>query len=166
MNLVPKFNKSIKIAEIKQYLVDEFQKTNEQQKEIEKLKDDVKKAVEIELKYNTTLVTLDEYKKRLEDREHRISKLEQDIEYLENKLKKENELKNDEILKYKKLEDNYNKIKKNFDEALEDKVKSIKSTLNKEHHLEKKQLIENKIKLIKELKGSLSKAKVIDILER
>ena len=105
MNLVPKFNKSIKVADIKQYLVDEFQKTNEQQKEIERLKDGVKEAVEIELKYNTTLVTLDEYKKRLEDRERRISKLEQDIEYLENKLKKENELKNDEILKYKQLLD-------------------------------------------------------------
>ena len=166
MNLVPKFNKSIKIADIKQYLVDEFQKTNKQQQEIERLKDGVKKAVEIELKYNTTLVTLDEYKKRLEDRERRISKLEQDIECLEKKLKKENELKNDEILKYKKLEDNYNKIKKNFDEVLEDKVKSIKSILNEEHYLEKKQLIENKIKLIKELKGTLSKAKVLDILER
>lgn len=165
MNLLPKFNKSVSVADIKQYLVDEFQKTNNQQKEIERLKDSVKKAIEIELKYNTTLVTLDEYKKRLDDRENRISKLEKDIEYLENKLKRENELKNDEILKYKKLEDNYNKIKKNFDETVEDKIKSLKSTLNKEHHLEKKQIIQNKINIIKEYKGTLSKAKVISILE-
>ena len=166
MNLVPKFTKSIKVADIKQYLVNEFEKTNTQQREIEKLKDGVKKAVEIELKYNTTLVTLDEYKKRLDERERRISKLEDDIGYLEKKLKKENELKNDEILKYKKLGENYNKLKKNFDDTLEERTKSIKGALAKEYHLKEKRIIENKINIIKETKGALSKAKVISILER
>lgn len=166
MNLVPKFTKSIKVADIKQYLVNEFEKTNTQQREIEKLKDGVKKAVEIELKYNTTLVTLDEYKKRLDERERRIAKLEDDIEHLEKKLKKENELKNDEILKYKKLEENYNKLKKNFDDTLEERTKSIKGALAKEYYLKEKRIIENKINIIKETKGALSKAKVISILER
>ena len=166
MSLVPKFNKKVTVADIKQYLVDEFEKTNTQQREIEKLKDGVKKAVEIEIKYNTTLVTLDEYKKRLNERENRIAKLERDIEHLEKKLRKENELKNDEILKYKKLETNYNKIKKSFDEALEDKIKSVKSELNKKHYLDKKRFVEDKIRIIKETKGSLSKARVLEILER
>ena len=62
-SIVPK--KKVTIADIKQYLVDEFENTNKQQKEIDELKDKLKKAVETELKYETTLVTLDEYKNRL-----------------------------------------------------------------------------------------------------
>lgn len=69
-NIIPK--KKVTVADIKQYLVDEFQNTNKQQKEIDELKDKIKKSLEIELKYETTLVTLDEYKNRLEEREKEL----------------------------------------------------------------------------------------------
>lgn len=107
-SIVPK--KKVTIADIKQYLVDEFENTNKQQKEIDELKDKLKKAVETELKYETTLVTLDEYKNRLEEREKRIIKLEKDIQYYENKLRKENELKNNEIIKNKKINNLYDEL--------------------------------------------------------
>lgn len=161
-NIVPK--KKVTVADIKQYLVDEFKKTNDQTIEIENLKDKLKKALEIELKYNTSLVTLDEYKRRLEDREKRISKLEKDIEVLENKIRKENELKNDEILKYKKLNTLYDELKKSFDKKVDDKFKSLKNEMSKEHYLDKKNLIKHKIEKISELKGNVSKSKIIEIL--
>lgn len=176
LNLVPKFTKKITISDIKQYLVDEFENSNNKQREIDNLKDKLKKAVETEIKYQTTLVTLDEYKKRLEEKEKRINRLDKDIEHLENKLRKENELKNNEILKYKKLSGEYTKIKNSFDEEIDKKINFIKSTLNKEHHLEilkiKKEkeefittFIMDKINSIKDIKGTLSKTKVISILE-
>lgn len=167
LNLVPKeFKKKVSVADIKQYLVDEFQKSNTQQNEIEKLKDQLKKALELEIKYNATLITLDEYKQRLEDRERRVAKLDSDIEKLENKVRKENELKNDEILKYKKLNEEYSKIKKNFDKEVESKVNSIKQGIIKEYHLKTKNFINEKIKLINETKGNLSKSKFIELLKK
>lgn len=161
-SIVPK--KKVTVADIKQYLVDEFKKTNDQTLEIEKLKDQLKKALEIELKYNTSLVTLDEYKRRLEEREKRILKLEKDIQILENKVRKENELKNDEILKYKKLNSLYDELKKSFDKKVDDKFKSLKSEMAKQSYLDKKNLIKRKIEKISELKGNVSKSKIIEIL--
>lgn len=161
-NIVPK--KKVTVADIKQYLVDEFQNTNKQQKEIEELKDKLKKSLETELKYETTLVTLDEYKNRLEEKEKRITKLEKDIENLENKLKKENELKNNEILKNRKVNNLYDELSKSFNKKLEDKFKTEKQKILKEQDLKYKNNINNIITTIENLKGNISKSKIIEII--
>lgn len=161
-NIVPK--KKVTVADIKQYLVDEFQNTNKQQKEIEELKDKLKKALEIELKYNTTLVTLDEYKSRLKDREERILKLEKDIERLEIKCRKENELKNDEILKNKKISNLYNELDKSFNKKIEEKVTSQKQGIIKQEYLKYKNIKENIIEIIQNSRGNISKSKIIEII--
>ena len=64
------------------------------------------------------------------------------------------------------------KLKKSFDAEVENKVSSMRKILGKEHHMEvlkinkqKEEFIKNKIKKIKETKGTLSKTKVIEILE-
>lgn len=160
--IVPK--KKVSVADIKQYLVDEFKNSEDQRKTIENLKDKIKKALEIEIKYNTALVTLDEYKNRLTDREKRIKKLEKDIEELENQVRKENNLKNDEIIKYKKLNTMYDELKKKFDEKVKIEVNTIKGSMKKEHYLDKKNFIEKKINKINNLKGNVSKNKIIEIL--
>ena len=172
LSLVPKFTKKVTISDIKQYLVDEFKKSDNQQKQIEELKDKLKSALELEIKYNATLITLDEYKKRLEDREKRIIKLDKDIEKLQKEVIKIEEQKNNEILKYKKLDIEYIKLKNSFDEEVDNKANSIKKILSKEHHMEvlkinkqKEEFIKEKINTIKSKKGTLSKAKVIEILE-
>lgn len=163
-NIVPK--KKVTVADIKQYLVDEFQNTNKQQKEIDELKDKLKKSLETELKYETTLVTLDEYKNRLEEREKRITKLEKDIENLENKLRKENELKNNEILKNKKVNNLYDELNKSFNKKLDEKVNSQKQSIIKQEYLKYKSNINNIIKIIENLKGNVSKSKIIEIIKK
>ena len=172
LSLVPKFNKKVTVADIKQYLVDEYKKSDNQQKQIEGLKDKLKSALELEIKYNASLITLDEYKKRLEDREKRIIKLDKDIDKLQREIMKIEEQKNDEIIKYKKLDVEYMKLKKSFDAEVENKVSFMRRILGKKHHMEvlkinkqKEEFIKNKIKKIKETKGTLSKTKVIEILE-
>lgn len=161
-NIIPK--KKVTVADIKQYLVDEFQNTNKQQKEIDELKDKIKKSLETELKYETTLVTLDEYKNRLEEREKRINKLEKDIQNLENKLRKENELKNDEILKNRKVNNLYDELNKSFDKKVKEKVSSKESEIRKEEYLKYKTNIKNIITTIENYKGNISKTKIIEII--
>lgn len=157
--------KKVTVADIKQYLVDEFQNTNNQQKEIEQLKDKIKKSLETELKYNTALVTLDEYKNRLEEREKRITKLENDIESLENKLRKENELKNNEIIKNKKINNLYDELSNSFNKKLEERFKAESQKSQKEYDLEYKNKIKNIITKIEDTKGNISKSKVIEIIK-
>lgn len=161
-NIIPK--KKVTVADIKQYLVDEFQNTNKQQKEIDELKDKIKKSLETELKYQTTLVTLDEYKNRLEEREKRITKLEKDIEDLENKLRKENELKNDEILKNKKINNLYDELNKSFNKKFEEKFKIERQKILKEQHLKYKNDMNDILTIIENLKGNISKSKIIEII--
>ncbi len=163
-SIVPK--KKVTIADIKQYLVDEFENTNKQQKEIDELKDKLKKAVETELKYETTLVTLDEYKNRLEEREKRIIKLEKDIQYYENKLRKENELKNNEIIKNKKINNLYDELNKSFNKKIDEKVNSQKQGIIKQEYLRYKNIQEKIIEIIQNLKGNVSKSKIIEIINK
>lgn len=152
-NIVSK--KKVIVSDIKQYLVDEFKKTNNQEKQIEELKDKIKKCIEIEIKYNTTLVTLDEYRKRVENKEKRIIDLEKQFERLQNKLKAENDLKNDEIIKYKKLESLYDKLKSESEKEIE-----------KRCSLKMEEYKKSKIEIIKNTKGNISKKQVIDVLSK
>lgn len=64
--------KKVSINDIKQYLVDEFENTKNLQKQVYSLQDKIKECAETQLKYDTTLLTLDEYKKRLQEKDVRI----------------------------------------------------------------------------------------------
>ena len=147
-NIIPR--KKISIPDIKQYLVDEFNNTNQLQKQVYRLQDDLKKCAETEVKYQATLLTLDEYKNRVKEKEERIKKLDNDIKKIQEELKKEKELKNSKILEYKKLNEMYNKLNSKFEKESTNKAKLM---------------IKEKIKDIQELKGNISKQKVIDILK-
>lgn len=148
-NIIPK--KKISIPDIKQYLVEEFNNTNKLQKEVYKLQDDLRKCAETEVKYQATLLTLDEYKQRLIEKDKRIEKLNNDIKTLEQSLKNEKEKKNTKILEYKKLETMYRKLNSNIEKETAKKAK---------------QLLKEKINIIQELKGNISKKSVIDILNK
>lgn len=148
-NIIPR--KKISIPDIKQYLVEEFNNTSQLQKEVYKLQDDLKKCAETEVKYQATLLTLDEYRNRVKEKEARIKKLDNDIEKLQEELKAEKELKNSKILEYKKLNEVYNKLNSKFE----------KESINKA-----KLMVKEKIKEIQDLKGNISKQKIIDILNK
>ena len=61
----------IAVPDIKEYLVKEYERVNELKFQNEMLREQVESAKEVQIKYDATLVTLDEYSKRLQ-----IAKLE------------------------------------------------------------------------------------------
>ena len=56
----------ISVPDIKDYLVKEYERVNELKLQNELLEEQVENAREVQLKYDATLVTLDEYSKRLQ----------------------------------------------------------------------------------------------------
>ncbi len=138
-----KYTRKVKVADIKQYLVDEYKLTNELNKENKDLRQQLEVANVISQKYDLSLITLDEYKKRLGDSKKEISDLEKTIKR-----------KNDEIDKLT-LEKNDLKIKAT-DISL--KIDKIKKESIKEY---KKELIS----AINDLKGNIAKTKVINLIK-
>lgn len=150
-SIIPK--KKVSVSDIKQYLVDEYKNNEKQQKEIYKLQDELKDKVKIQIKYETALVTLDEYKKRLEDRDSRIDTLNKQIKSLNNEIKQEMDSKNTKILEYKKLEKLYNDLKSNFNDKLKKELK-----------LKQKDYIKEKVNQISNIRGHLKKEDLIKLL--
>ena len=61
MALVPKEQTiTVAVPDIKEYLVREYEKVNELKQYVENLENELEQAKEVELKYEATLVTLDE----------------------------------------------------------------------------------------------------------
>lgn len=136
LSLIPKrFNKKISVADIKQYLVDEMKQTREQQNAIYNLQDELKKAKEYEVKYDLTLVTLDEYKTRLKSTKDRIKILEQQINDLQKKIKEDVYKINSLTLENKKMEKHCNNIEKDlrkeFIREYKEKISELKGHIKK-----------------------------------
>lgn len=149
--IIPK--KKVSVSDIKQYLVDEYKNNENMQKQIYKLQDELKDKVTIQIKYETTLVTLDEYKNRLKAKDDRIKELDNQIKNLNKKIKSITDEKNSEILNYKKLNKLYDSLKNNFDKEvnkkISEKLKDYKNT---------------KINEITNLKGHIRKDDVVRML--
>ena len=136
-SLIPKkFNKKISVADIKQYLVDEFNTNNKLQTQVYELQDKLKLTKEYEVKYNLSLATLDEYKNRVEKVNIRNKQLENQIEELQNTIKKQSYEISDLKLENKKMENYTNKIKDNvkkeFIQEYKNKVSNLKGHIKKE----------------------------------
>lgn len=138
MNLpiLKKFNRKVSVADIKQYLVDEFDNNKNLQKQVYTLQDNLKIAKEYEVKYNLTLVTLDEFKKRIEDTKNRNTELEKQIKTLQDKIKEQVYTINDLKLKDKKVGQYLNDVKKNVRKEIineyKEQIKQFKGHLKKE----------------------------------
>ena len=136
-SLIPKkFNKKISVADIKQYLVDEFNTNNKLQTQVYELQDKLKVTKEYEVKYNLSLATLDEYKNRVEKVNLRNKQLENQIEELQNTIKKQSCEISDLKLENKKMENYINKIKDNvkkeFIQEYKNKVGNLKGHIKKD----------------------------------
>ena len=68
---------TVAVPDIKDYLVKEYERVNELKLYTEKLEEELELSREIKLKYEATLVTLDEYSKRLKNAENEIAKEKQ-----------------------------------------------------------------------------------------
>lgn len=136
-SLIPKkFNKKISVADIKQYLVEEFNTNNKLQNQVYVLQDELKVAKEYEVKYNLSLATLDEYKNRIEKVNVRNKQLENQIKELQKTIKNQSYEIANLKLENKKMEDYTNKIKDNvkkeFIQEYKNKVGNLKGHIKKE----------------------------------
>jgi len=149
-NLLPKvvktirYSKKIKVADIKQYLVDEYKLTNELDKENKNLRKEIDKLKVIEQKYDLALITLDEYKNRIDDKKEEIKSLNIKITGYKDEVKIIRDKLNTLLIENKHLQRDNEKI-----------IKDFKKDYNKK-------IIEE----IRNTKGNLSKARIYEIIER
>lgn len=142
-NIVPKYKKKVSVADIKQYLADEFDNSKKLQNEVYHLQDELKKAKEYEVKYNLSLVTLDNYKERVTNVNERNKQLESQIKSFQNTIKQDKYEIADLKLENKKMEKYINNIEKNI----------------------RKDIIKEYREKIAELKGHITKANILTLLK-
>lgn len=87
----------ISVPDIKEYLVKEYERVNNLKLINEGLEQQLKEAEEINLKYNATLVTLNEYSNRLELAEREITSWKNSY----NRARQDVKSANDEVNSYK-----------------------------------------------------------------
>ena len=135
-SIVPKYKKKVSVADIKQYLVDEFDENKKLQNNVYKLQDELKKTKEYEVKYNLSLTTLEEYKGRVESVKDRNKQLESQIKTLQETIKNKTYEISDLKLENKKMEKHINNIEKDIRKEIinefREKVSELKGHIKKD----------------------------------
>ena len=135
---------TIPIRDLKEYLVKDFQKIKENEMIISNLKDRIDVLEKVELKYNATLITLEEFDSRIDREEEKVIKLEDKILAYKEEIKKLEEEKNNYIIKEKQALDKLNVARKTIINEYQDKL----------------------INCINSEKGSLSKKRICEIIKQ
>lgn len=66
---------TIQVPDIKQYLVDEYERSKKMENKIQELEEELDASKDMQLKYDATLVTLQEFEDRLKRRDRKIEEL-------------------------------------------------------------------------------------------
>jgi hypothetical protein len=114
----------VKVADVKQYLADEYERAFKREQEIDKLEREVKSLLEIKVKYDVLLIASDKNRERLLISEEKIAQLKKEIAELKNinmALKNTNS----------NIEINYNKELKQKDLKISELEKEIKKLSKK-----------------------------------
>lgn len=131
-----KYTKKVRVADIKTYLVDEYKLTKSLDKENKQLKQEIEKAEIINQKYDIALITLDEYKQRLKDKNTEITDLENKLRTIKKELQLITSDRNDLKLKAKKFNLEIEKIKrdgcKEYKKELKREISNLKGHISKE----------------------------------
>lgn len=177
-------NKTIKVADMKQILVDEIKRNNKQYKKVKSLEKEVKKKANIEKDYELALITIDALKNRIDERDITSSNYQKEISSLNEKINKEKERCNDKEIKINILQDKLNSINSTIEEEVKTRLKHSqletidslikdKMELNKiiknydKSNKEKLNLILNNIiSDIQNTKGNISKETIIQIVKK
>lgn len=133
---------AVAVPDIKEYLVREYERVNDLKLINERLEQRLERARETEVKYEATLVTLDEYSRRLKQAEAEVEKWKRYTENARQDLKAAT----DEINSYKIKFNNAAITKKEIEEEI---VEEVKAGL---------------ISLLSNQKGNLSKKSVCEII--
>lgn len=143
-NLVVKENEiqSIKVRDLKEYLVKDFEEIKIKEQTIDKLESEIEELKKIEIKYNATLITLEEFNARVLREKDKNIRLEQKITEKNKEIAKLNEEKNNCLIREK---------------IAIDKIENTKDFIIPEFKEKIKKVIDN-------TKGNLSKKKVIELI--
>lgn len=133
---------SVEVPDIKQYLVNEYERVEGLKAKLEEYEAKLEEATELKFKYDATLVTLDEYSKRLKQADDNIEKEKQRVVNARNETAKAK----DELNTYKIMMHDAALTK----EAIKDEIiDEFKAEL---------------VKKVNEIKGNLSKKCVIEVI--
>ncbi len=128
---------SVAVPDIKQYLVNEYERVEGLKAKLIEYETKLEEAEELKFKYDATLVTLDEYSKRLKQADDNIEKEKQKVVNARNETAKAKDELNtikiklhDTALTKEAMKD---EIIEEFKAELKEKVSSYKGNLSKKH---------------------------------
>lgn len=134
---------TIQVRDLKEYLVRDFEQIKTCEQIIENLKFRIEELNEIKIKYDATLITLEEFDARVLREKEKNVKLEQQIKEKNEEIAKLNEEKNNCLIR---------------ERIANDKIENTKDFIISEFKEQIKQVINVQ-------KGTLSKKKVIDLID-
>lgn len=128
---------TIPVRDLKDFLIKDFEQIRCDEIEIANLKERVEQLEKTEIKYKATLITLEEYEKRISREKEKSRKLEDKIDGLKEDNKKLEEAKNNCIIREKqaiaKIEDCKDVILNDYKEELIKTIKDTKGNLSKKN---------------------------------
>ena len=133
----------IQVRDLKEYLVKDFEQIKTSEQIIENLKSQIEELNKIKIKYDATLITLEEFDARVLREKEKNIKLEQQIKGKNEEIAKLNEEKNNCLIR---------------ERIANDKIENTKDFIISEFKDQIKQVINVQ-------KGTLSKKKVIDLID-
>ena len=134
---------SIQVRDLKEYLVKDFEQIKTSEQIIENLKSQIEELNKIKIKYDATLITLEEFDARVLREKDKNVKLEQQIKEKNEEIAKLNEEKNNCLIR---------------ERIANDKIENTKDFIISEFKDQIKQVINVQ-------KGTLSKKKIIDLID-
>ena len=134
---------TIQVRDLKEYLVNDFEQIKTSEQIIENLKSQIEELNKIKIKYNATLITLEEFDARVLREKEKNIKLEQQIKEKNEEIAKLNEEKNNCLIR---------------ERIANDKIENTKDFIISKFKEQIKQVIN-------EQKGTLSKKKIIDLID-
>ena len=133
----------IQVRDLKEYLVKDFEQIKTSEQIIENLKSQIEELNKIKIKYDAALITLEEFDARVLREKEKNIKLEQQIKEKNEEIAKLNEEKNNCLIR---------------ERIANDKIENTKDFIISEFKEQIKQVINVQ-------KGTLSKKKVIDLID-
>lgn len=91
---------TVEVRDVKQYLVEEYERSRDLQCQIDVLEAQLEAAEEVKQKYDAALVTLDAYKERIDSRERALDKAKEKADEFKEKMKRAQEEANNLKIKY------------------------------------------------------------------
>ena len=134
---------TIQVRDLKEYLVNDFEQIKTSEQIIENLKSQIEELDKIKIKYDATLITLEEFDARVLREKEKNIKLEQQIKEKNEEIAKLNEEKNNCLIR---------------ERIANDKIENTKDFIISKFKEQIKQVIN-------EQKGTLSKKKIIDLID-